>query len=119
MSIRDFVIGEAPFNYRCHLNSVQKVKQGLASKVLLCFAIDQTDNSQCVHFINQLEHGKYQDNTWGWRYEDSDYYLIREIDPSEFREIWNVLSSAKEALVSPNRTWFEKHILRIKSNNFI
>jgi len=59
----DMILGKAFYNQRCHLNAVQKVKEGNATKVFLCFAIDQHDNSQCIHFINQTEDGKYVDNT--------------------------------------------------------
>jgi hypothetical protein len=60
---RNFILGEAPFNRRCHINSVQKIKEGKADKVILCFTIDKDNDSQCIHFINQLENGKFQDNT--------------------------------------------------------
>ena len=112
----DMVLGEAFYNQRCHLNSVQKVKEGKATKVFLCFAIDRKDNSQCVHFINQTKDGKYIDNTWGWLYEQSDYYLIREVDYSEYENIWDILQDAKKSLFNTYATWFDKYILRIKYN---
>ena len=112
----DMVLGEAFYNQRCHLNSVQKVKEGKATKVFLCFAIDRKDNSQCVHFINQTEDGKYADNTWGWLCEQSDYYLIREIDESEYDNIWDILQNTKKSLFNTYATWFDKYILRIKYN---
>ncbi|MDD4188455.1 MAG: hypothetical protein PHX04_06880 [Bacilli bacterium] len=104
----DFILGEAPFNSRCHMNSVQKVKEERAEKVLLCFAIDNTNNSQCVHFINQLKDGKYQDNTWGWLYSYSDYYIIKEVDKSEYEKIWDVLSNTKEMFVNLHTNWFQR-----------
>jgi len=112
----DMILGEAYYNRRCHLNSVQKVKEGFATKVFLCFAIDREDNSQCVHFINQTNDGKYVDNTWGWLYEQSDYYLIREIDSSEYSKIWDILENAKKSLFNAYATCFDKYILRIKYN---
>lgn len=112
----DMILGEILFNQRCHLNSVQKVREGRASKVLLCFTIDKEDNSQCVHFINQTKDGKYIDNTWGWLYEQTDYYLIREINKSEYDKIWDVLNNTKRTLFNINATWFDKYILRIKYN---
>jgi len=80
INIEDFVLGDIPYNYKCHLNSVQKVKENKAEKVFLCVAIDKDDDSLCVHFINQLNNGKYQDNTWGWLYEQNDYYIIKEVE---------------------------------------
>ena len=110
----DFVLGEAPFNSRCHINSVQKIKEGKATKVLLCFAIDKTNNSQCIHFINQLKDGKYQDNTWGWVYETTEYYLIRETSKTEQQKIWDVLQDTKKSLLYLHSNWLERFLFRIK-----
>ena len=108
LNAEDIILGEAPFNSRCHLNSVQKVKEDKAEKVLLCFAIDNTNNSQCIHFINQLKDGKYQDNTWGWLYAYSEYYIIKEVDKSEYEKIWDVLSNTKEMFVNLHTNWLQR-----------
>lgn len=117
LDIKNFVLGEAPFNRRCHINSVQKVKEGKATKVFLCFAIDKDNNSQCIHFINQLEDGKYQDNTWGWVYENTEYYLIREVNKIEQQKVWNVLSDTKKSLLYLHSNWLERFIFRIKPDD--
>ena len=117
LNIEDFVIGDIPYNYKCHLNSVQKVKEGKAEKVLLCVAIDKDDNSQCVHFINQLNDGKYQDNTWGWLYEQTDYYVIKEVKASEYDKIWLILNNAKEMLINLHTNWFQRFVYRINKNS--
>lgn len=110
----DMVLGEASFNYRCHLNSVQKVKESKADKVYLCMEVDRGDNFICVHFINGTSDGKYVDNTLGWRYEQIDYYIIREVDESEYHDIWNLLDNTKKFLFNLYATWIDKYILRIK-----
>lgn len=119
LDAKDFIIGEAPFNRKCHLNSVQKVKEGKAEKVFSCFTIDKTNNSQCIHFINQLENGKYQDNTWGWLYEQSEYYIIKEILPDEQEHIWDQLTGLKNMIVKANSTKFERFIYKIKPEDVI
>lgn len=116
LNTEKFVLGDAPFNRRCHLNAVQKIKEGKAKKVFLCFTIDKDDNSQCVHFINQLEDGKYQDNTWGWLYEQTDYYIIREVEETEYDKIWDVLENTKETLLNLHSNWLERFIFRINKN---
>lgn len=108
----DFVIGEIPYNFRCHLNSVQKVKEGKAAKVFLCIAIQKSDSTIIVHFINQLDDGKYIDHTWGWIHEFYDYYIIKEVVESEFSTIGKVLESAKYALINGNSNWLERKISR-------
>jgi hypothetical protein len=112
----DFVLGENPHNYRCQLNAVQKVKECKAEKVFLCYAIQKDDSFSCVHFINQLVDGKYQDNTWGWLYQDYDYYLIREVDESEYDYINDILTDTKKALYDLYANWFDKYILRVKED---
>jgi hypothetical protein len=119
LNISDFILGEAPFNKRCHLNSVQKVKEGRAEKVFSCIAIDKDDGSICVHFINQTKDGKYVDHTWGWLYEQTDYYIIREIEESEYSRIWTILADTKKSLINLHTTWFERKLLRIKYDELI
>jgi hypothetical protein len=114
LDINDFILGDAPFNRRCHINSVQKVKEGKATKVLLCFTIDKENNSQYVHFINQLENGKYQDNTWGWIYESTEYYFIKEVNKEEQQKVWNVLQDTKKSLLYLHSNWLERFLFRIK-----
>lgn len=109
----DMILGELSYNYRCHLNSVQKVKEGKADKVYLCIEIDWDDDFVCVHFING-KGNKYIDNTLGWRYEQIDYYVIREVDESEYHDIWNLLNDTKKFLFNLYATWVDKYILRIK-----
>ncbi len=115
----EFIIGDAPFNARCHLNSVQHYKNGTAAKVIACYAIDNTDNSQCIHFINQLSSGKYQDNTWGWRYKQHSYYIIKEVSEKEMDNIWDLLSQLKKSFIDINSSSIERKLSRIDHNNAI
>lgn len=108
----DFVIGEIPFNYHCHYNSVQKVKEGKAVKVFLCIGVGKDDHSMVVHFINQLKNGKYIDHTWGWIHEHHDYYVIKEVVESEFNTIGDLLESTKQTLIDSNSNWLERKLSR-------
>jgi len=51
---KDLVMGELPWNFKCHLNSVQKVLEKKAEGVWSCVAIDLQGNP-IVHFINRLK----------------------------------------------------------------
>jgi len=115
LNIENFILGDAPFNRKCHLNAVQKIKEGKVEKVILCIAIDKNDDSQCIHFINQLKDGEYQDNTWGWLYEQTDYYVIREVDKSEYDEINKLLENTRKMLINLHSNWFERFIFRNKT----
>lgn len=105
----DFILGEAPFNNKCHKNSVQKFKEDKSQKVILCYAFDKGDY-QCVHFINKNVDGKYVDNTWGWIYKYYDYYFIKEVSEDECDTIWDLLSDTKKSLINVNCNFIEKMI---------
>lgn len=109
-----FIIGDIPYNYKCHLNSIQRVREGRASKVYSCIAIHKNDRNIIeVHFINQLLDGKYQDNTWGYLFEEYDYYIIREINESEYISIGEVFESIRKSLVKTNSNSFLRKLFRI------
>jgi hypothetical protein len=112
-----FILGDIPYNQQCHYNSVQKVKEGKAAKVYACIAIDKSDwKAIIIHFINQLDDGIYQDNTWGWLYSSYDYYLIKEVDKSEYDDIWNLLDSIRKNLINSNSNGLLRKLLRIGKN---
>jgi hypothetical protein len=109
-----FIMGDLPYNYKCHLNSIQRVKEGRASKVYSCIAIHKNDrNTIVLHFINQLLDGKFQDNTWGFLFSEYDYYIIREINESEYISIGEIFESIRESLVKSNSNWLLRKLFRI------
>jgi hypothetical protein len=110
----EFELGDNLFNRRCHLNAVQKIKEGKATEVYLCIAWDKDDKLPCIHFINKLENSKWQDNTWGWLYERNEYYIIRKVNINEYDYIWNVLNDAKRSILQLNSNSFMRFIFRIK-----
>lgn len=116
----NFVLGELPYNYKCHLNAVQKVKEGKATKVILCVAIDKNDYKRIVvHFINQLKNGKYQDNTWGWVYEDYNYYMVKEVDSTEFNRIGDLLNGLRDTLINHNSNRILRKLFGVKNDETI
>ncbi|WP_431785950.1 hypothetical protein [Paenibacillus lactis] len=105
----DFILGEINYTHRCHLNAVQKVKEGKAAKVFSCVAIDKDDDAGVVvHFINQTKEGKFVDHTWGWMSQHYNYYLIKEIEDIEQNTIWKSLIYTKESLFNLHSNWFER-----------
>jgi hypothetical protein len=112
-----FVLGDMNYTYRCHYNAVQKVKEGKASKAFACIAIAKGDwKDMAIHFVNQLEDGAYQDNTWGWLYDSYDYYFIKEVDKSELDDIWELLGSIRKSLMESNSNKFLYKVLRINED---
>jgi hypothetical protein len=116
---KEFQLGDNPFNRRCHLNSVQKIKEGKAKEVYLCVAWDKDDKIPCVHFINKLDNDKWQDNTWGWLYERNIYYIIKKISEQEYEYIWDILNDTKKSLTKLNSNRFMRWLLYNKRNDII
>lgn len=111
-------MGGMPYNRRCHLNAVQYIRENKAISVYLCVCISDK-NDVIVHFINKDKDGYFIDNTLGWCYEDLDYFLIREVDPSEYDNIDKILEYTKEELVFKHSNSIMRKLTRIDFNNFI
>lgn len=109
----DFKLGEINYTHRCHLNAVQKVKEGQSEKVFSCIAIDKDTGWLCVHFINKDKDGKYVDHTWGWMQQHYHYYLIREIEEYEQDTVWDILTQTKESLFNLHTNWFHRLVAKI------
>lgn len=110
-----FIKGKTYLNHRCHLNAVQEAYDNL-SKVLLVVCIG--NDEIIVHFINQDLKGNYIDNTLGWYGKELyDYFLIREVNESEYHKIWNLLINTKKALINTNSTWLERKLKFIKEDD--
>jgi len=110
-----FAMGSGLWNYKCHVNAVQAVKDGRATKVIACIAINESDWKEIiVHFVNQLKGGTYQDNTWGWEYDQYRYYFVKEVGEAEFSEIGLVLESLQKTLVKIHSNLLLRKLFRIK-----
>lgn len=95
----NFKLGEINYTYRCHLNAVQKAYEH-KHEVYLCIAIHKYDKipKPIIHFINKQDN-KYIDNTWGWLYEEYNYYIIRKVDVTEYCTISELLSVTRDSLL--------------------
>lgn len=83
-------------NSSCHVNAVAAKRAGRADRVWLVWG---GGKEGCVHFINSLN-GKFFDETWHDYNLNQQYRIIREVKESEFEDIYDLLVSAKIALVS-------------------
>ena len=115
LDLNKFIKGNTFLNARGHLNSVQAAFDK-GYKVLLTICVG--NDSVFVHFINEDSKNNYIDNTLGWYGQELyDYYLIREVSPSEYRSIWNLLSDTKEMLININSNWLERKLGFVKSDD--
>lgn len=111
----DMVLGKLYYNQRCHLNAVQKVKEGKAEKVFLVLTTDYNDTNLIIHFINQNKDGKFVDNTWGWIYETTNYYLVKEIKPEEYNRIGQILEEGRKYLINQHSNYLLRKLFRINN----
>jgi hypothetical protein len=88
--------GLCRFNLKCHMNSVHDALNNNQNKIAMCFYIDS--NQPIIHFLNIDSEGRYIDNTLGRWSEIYDYYLIKEIDSSDFFEINSIFSEYRKEL---------------------
>lgn len=58
----DMTLGKIKYNSKCHLNAVQAVLAGIATKVYLVIAINE-HNYPVVHFINVNKDDKFVDHS--------------------------------------------------------
>lgn len=82
-----FVCGEMRYNYQCHRNASHHCFLQPENKMYLVYAMDGRDSSFCLHVINRLPSGHYQDNTWGHEYRYHSYYLIKQILPDQYDRV--------------------------------
>lgn len=114
----NMVMGDMNYNQRCHLNSIQYIKENKAKESYLCVAIGD-EGFVCVHFINKNNDGKFVDNTWGWLYESVDYYIVRKVNSYEYEDIWNLLDNMKKNLIFNNSNKFLRKICSINYKEII
>lgn len=115
----DMILGDLLFNRKCHLNAVQRVKEGKAEEVYLCVCIAKENNDTIVHFINKDKDGKYVDNTLGWCYKAYTYYIVRKIEEYEYNSVSDILGDMKKELVFKHSNKVMRRLAKIDYDNYI
>lgn len=111
-------MGKGLFNLKCHLNSVQCLRDEYnnATEVYACVIVDTGSiNNPILHFINKTSEGFYVDNSLGWEYTTYDYYIIKKLNEDECNLVWDSLQNIRESLVNLQCSNFYQKIFRIKS----
>lgn len=109
-------IGDSFYNYMCHMNAVQYIKNGKADEIYLCVYIE--NEWPIVHFINK-QGDKYIDNTLGWRYEQLEYYIIKKVSEDEYNDVGTILEDAQAHLVRLHSNKILRYLYGIKVNGLI
>lgn len=102
-------------NSACHFNAVAAARAGRADKVWLVWA---GRKSGVIHFINSKD-GKFFDETWHDDKDKSCYWIIREVKPHEYDDVYNILVTTKKSLISAFGTPWQKFRVNKKPHGII
>lgn len=98
-----FVDGTGLYNHACHLNAVNRARDGSSCAVVEVVVID--DKSVIAHYINMQSEGSYVDYTLGWHWSGADYRFVRFVPFTEWSDITGSLSRLKADLCKPVAKW--------------
>ena len=107
-AIKKVVNWECPYNYRCHINSIQYAKKHKWASVYSCYQI--TENWWIIsHFINYHK-GKYLETTqWRLGVDSCDYYVVKKIQlPERNSSVDSILESLKDNIFN---VWYTNRFL--------
>lgn len=98
-----FVDGAGLYNHACHLNAVNRCRDGSSVAVVECVVIDS--DKVTAHYINLQSDGTYVDYTLGWHWSGADYRFVRLVPFTEWSDITGSLSRLKAELCKPVARW--------------
>lgn len=105
-----FIDGVGMYNHSCHLNAVNRVRDGSSCAVVECLILDS--NSVTAHYINLQSDGSYVDYTLGWHWAGCDYRFVRLVPFAEWSSITDALENLKRDLCRPVAKWQRLLMLR-------
>lgn len=94
-----FINGVGLYNHSCHLNAVNRCRDGSSAAVVECVVIDS--DKATAHYINLQSDGTYVDYTLGWHWSGADYRFVRLVPFTEWSDITSSLSRLKAELCKP------------------
>ncbi|MCX6218360.1 hypothetical protein [Spirosoma sp.] len=110
----EFVCGEMRYNYQCHRVAVHHCFLQPENKMFLVYALDNRDQSTCLHVINRLPSGHYQDNTWGSEFRFHSYYFIKEILPDQYHRVPELFDNHRRDYIKLYARYWLIRLLRIQ-----
>jgi hypothetical protein len=99
----NFVDGSGLYNHACHLNAVNKARDGSSCAVVEVVMIN--DDKATAHYINMQSDGAYVDYTLGWHWSGADYRFVRFVPFTEWPNITTKLEKLKAELCKPVAKW--------------
>lgn len=99
----NFVDGSGLYNHACHLNAVNRARDGSSCAVVE--VVMMNDDKATAHYINMQSDGTYIDYTLGWHWSGADYRFVRYVPFTEWPDITTQLEKLKAELCKPVARW--------------
>ena len=108
------------FNFRCHENCVEYVRQRPEEKLAVVETIYIDNGEPILHYlVHDPAAGRYLEVTLGWTATLHEYYLIRPVHPSDFDRIHSEFSRSRADWCDEFVGWFGRKVLRIKPGDIL
>lgn len=102
------------FNFRCHENCVEYVRQRPEEKLAVVETIYIDNGEPILHYlVHDPAAGRYLEVTLGWRAEHLEYYVVRPIHPDDHRHILSEFQRALDDWTEEYVGWFGRKVLGI------
>ena len=76
--------GDCPYNHRCHINAVQRIKKHKWHRIYWCYQLN--DETIIAHFVNYGNNKHIETTQWRAGLATYDYYIVREFKEDEFMD---------------------------------
>ena len=96
--ITKVVNGECPYNYKCHIVSVQNAIKNKGWKIYGIYQVAKDDKYIITHFVNHNGKNYIEMTEWWVGITFYDYYVVKEFKIEEFDRADAPLSAMKKAI---------------------
>ena len=102
------------FNFRCHENCVEYVLRRPEEKLAVVEAIYIDGGEPILHYlVHDPAAGRYLEVTLGWMAEHLEYYVVRPIQPDDYRHILSEFQRSLDDWTEEYVGWFGRKVLGI------
>lgn len=77
---------DCPYNWRCHINAIQRIRKHKWYKIYWCYQVDESRNTVIAHFINYWNNKYIETTQWRVGISCYDYYIVKEFKENEFMD---------------------------------
>jgi len=112
-SMVDVLPKQGVFNHRCYFNAVEYARIHKGVDVLEVIYIEGEE--PILHYINRvIKTGELLETTLGYRADSLEYYVIKEVHESDYKNIHSEFNRSLEAWTAKWTNWFDRAVLKIE-----